>query len=331
MIFTFFIIFNLILILKFDLIKDNLKIYDYPDLKRKFHQEPMFIGGGIIVFLNYLLIIIYNLFSKNPNSIIDLNTNADIFSWVIGAILIFILGIYDDRKNLNGNIKFLLQSIIYILVIYLDKNLILNNLEFKSLPYNISLGNYSFIFTYLCFMIFSNAFNMLDGINLQTGIYTILIFLFICLRVGFSYDLILLIFSVCTYLYLNFKNKTFLGDGGTYLLSFIISLIFIKNYNVDKNFLCDEIFMIMILPGLELIRLFVLRAFKGKNPLSPDRNHIHHLIQHKFKKLNFVKISIITNITYFILCSLFLIYSNIIFIIFSIIFYIISINLLVKN
>ena len=329
--FILLILLNLFIIFKLDSIRNIIKIYDFPDSKRKFHSEPMFIGGGMIIFTNYLLIIIYNLLSEYPDAIINLNTYQSIFSWVFGSIFIFILGIYDDKKNLNGNIKFLLQSIIYISVIYFDKNLILNNLEFKSLPINISLGNYSFIFTYLCLMIFSNAFNMLDGINLQTGVYTILIFLFICLKIGFSYDLVLLILSILTYLYLNFKHKLFLGDSGTYLLSFIISLIFIKTYNSDKSFYCDEIFMIMILPGLELIRLFLFRALKGKNPLSPDRNHIHHLIQNKFKKFNFVKISILTNSIYFIFCSLFLIYSNIIFIILSIIFYIISINLLLKN
>ena len=34
----------------------------------------------------------------------------------------------------------------------------------------------------------------------------------------------------------------------------------------------------MIVPGLDLIRLFVIRIINKKNPLSSDRNHLHHLL-----------------------------------------------------
>ena len=136
-------------------------------------------------------------------------------------------------------------------------------------------------------MIFSNAFNMLDGINLQVGIYTVAVLILFLIKIGFSYDLIIIILSMLTYLFLNYKGKTFLGDSGTYFISYIISIIFIKSYNSDKLFLCDEIFMIMILPGLELIRLFLIRGIKKKNPLMPDRQHVHHLLQDKFAKFSF--------------------------------------------
>ena len=34
----------------------------------------------------------------------------------------------------------------------------------------------------------------------------------------------------------------------------------------------------MILPGLDLLRLTVMRILKGKNAFYGDRNHIHHLL-----------------------------------------------------
>ena len=34
----------------------------------------------------------------------------------------------------------------------------------------------------------------------------------------------------------------------------------------------------MAIPGLELMRLFLIRAYKNKNPFLPDRNHIHHYL-----------------------------------------------------
>ena len=35
---------------------------------------------------------------------------------------------------------------------------------------------------------------------------------------------------------------------------------------------------ILILPLFDTLRVFVVRIFKGKSPLHPDRSHIHHLL-----------------------------------------------------
>ena len=85
-------------------------------------------------------------------------------------------------------------------------------------------------------------------------------------------------------MFYNFSNKIFLGDSGTHILAFLISYILIKSYNFNLAFTVEEIFIILSFPGLDMFRLFVIRVFKGKNPFSPDRNHIHHLIQKKFNK-----------------------------------------------
>jgi UDP-N-acetylmuramyl pentapeptide phosphotransferase/UDP-N-acetylglucosamine-1-phosphate transferase len=63
----------------------------------------------------------------------------------------------------------------------------------------------------------------------------------------------------------------------------MISYIFIKLYNTNKLFLADEIFLIMSVPGYELLRLAIQRIFNKKHPFLPDNNHIHHLIGQKYK------------------------------------------------
>ena len=42
----------------------------------------------------------------------------------------------------------------------------------------------------------------------------------------------------------------------------------------------------MLIPGLDLIRLFILRILRKKNPLSSDRNHLHHILLNKFSFKN---------------------------------------------
>ena len=92
-----------------------------------------------------------------------------------------------------------------------------------------------------------------------------------------------MIINLIFFLILNFKNKAYLGDSGTLLAGFLISYIFVKNYNVNiyENFSADEIFLIMSIPGFELLRLALKRIIQKKHPFKADRFHIHHLLSNK--------------------------------------------------
>ena len=124
---------------------------------------------------------------------------------------------------------------------------------------------------------------MFDGINLQVGFYCVLIFsIFVLKGIFFNFSLIIII-SLIAFLYLNYKNKTYLGESGIQFLAFTISYIVIKSYNLNQNlFLVDEIFILMALPGLELFRLFLFRVAKGKHPFKADTDHLHHLLLRNF-------------------------------------------------
>ena len=63
----------------------------------------------------------------------------------------------------------------------------------------------------------------------------------------------------------------------------------------------------------------------------PDRQHVHHLLQDKFAKFSFLKISLLTNFTSFVFIIAFLIIPNLIIFAMSIIFYISTIKFLTKS
>ena len=98
-----------------------------------------------------------------------------------------------------------------------------------------------------------------------------------------NYFYLLSILLILFILFLNLMNKLFLGDGGIFLMGIIASISLILEHNVQKNILyVDEIFFLLLLPGIDLIRLTIIRVFKGKNAFFGDRNHIHHLLVNKF-------------------------------------------------
>tara|TARA_Y100000816_G_C25688561_1_gene364347 strand:- start:99 stop:482 length:384 start_codon:yes stop_codon:yes gene_type:complete len=77
-------------------------------------------------------------------------------------------------------------------------------------------------------------------------------------------------------------NKSFLGDSGSLLIAFIIGYFFIKLYNNKLITYTDEVVIYMLLPGVDLIRLFFKRILLKRNPLSSDRFHLHHLLLSKY-------------------------------------------------
>ena len=143
-----------------------------------------------------------------------------------------------------------------------DEGLLIKKLTFSFYNFEINLGIFSYFFTIICFLLFMNAFNMIDGINGQAATYSIFIFLvFIFKNINIIFYSLILI-PLIIFLIFNFKNKIFLGDNGTLPLGYFISYIFIDNYNEVKSFYCDEIFLIMMIPGFELLRLAIYRIIK---------------------------------------------------------------------
>ena len=104
----------------------------------------------------------------------------------------------------------------------------------------------------------------------------------------FSFDccnlLISLLISFFSFLYLNLKMKCFLGDSGSILLGFIFSYLIIRLYNQNVIYFADNIFLLMLIPGLDMFRLFAERLIFKKNPFKGDNSHIHHLFQKKYSK-----------------------------------------------
>ena len=117
----------------------------------------------------------------------------------------------------------------------------------------------------------------------------------------------------------NLNNMLFLGDSGVYLISIILSISLIYEHNIHKNIIyADEIFFLLLLPGLDLLRLTISRSLNKKNPLYGDRKHLHHLLIKKFSLvfsnifLLFMSILplvlfIFLDLNFFLVCFIFLV------------------------
>jgi len=313
------VLINLFFIFYFKNISQYINLFDKPDNKRKFHKGKIANIGGCLIFINLLFFFIYYLLNKNYFYSNNFNfSEKEFYIFFIFSFLFFVLGFLDDKFTISPNIKlFIFASIIYFLLIF-SNNILVKQINFSFLSFSLDISKISFVFTLISFLLFINAFNMFDGINLQSGIYSLFL-LAIFLIINFSVEIIyVLIFPLLTFIYLNYKNKCFLGDNGSLLISFIFSFLFIKSYNANYIIYADQIFLLMLIPGIDLFRLAITRILSHKHPFEADRNHFHHNILKKFRLNNTLLITfsiiIIPNILsltfggtlYFILFSAFL-------------------------
>ena len=90
-----------------------------------------------------------------------------------------------------------------------------------------------------------------------------------------------MIFTLFFVLLLNLKRNIFLGDSGSLFLGSFIGLILIHNYNnqlLVTNYPVENIFIILMVPGIDMLRVFGQRILKKENPFKPDRIHLHYLL-----------------------------------------------------
>ena len=104
----------------------------------------------------------------------------------------------------------------------------------------------------------------------------------------------------------NFKSKMFLGDAGSFVLSFYIcyQTVFIYNQGLATSNIIlnlESILLLFFIPGLDMIRLTFKRVKSKQSPFKADRNHLHHILISKFDLLKSLLIYMFLIIIPFIL------------------------------
>lgn len=271
---NFFIIF----LLK-DKIAKKLNLIDKPDNVLKIHKSSVPIIGGIILLLNSFFLLCFSL----------IENNSSYSKIILLSLSISLFGLIDDIKNIKPNTKIIILTFFLIFFFYIFPDMKIDTLKFVTFSSSqINIENkywLSLFFTVLCYLLLINAYNMcdgLDGIALFIG-FVWLSYFYLKIQ-EINYYVISIIITLILIYYFNIRSKIFLGDSGNYFISTFAGSILIKENNLFKNYNAEEIFIIFMLPGIDMLRLFIVRIYRKKNPFIGDRNHFHHLLINKFNK-----------------------------------------------
>jgi UDP-GlcNAc:undecaprenyl-phosphate/decaprenyl-phosphate GlcNAc-1-phosphate transferase len=259
----------------------KFKLIDRPG-KNKIHKKNIPVTGGLIIFLSLNLYIFFSYFiSYFGIKLLD-EITAIFFS---GAFFVFLIGIIDDIIPLTPQKKIIIITIFNILlfqnVSFFQTNvLIFDNVIISG---NINITSLSLIISVFGFLGYHYALVIIDGINGLFGAYIVALLMLVLIYFDLDYKLKNLIFyltlSLCFVTALNLKGSLFLGNSGSLMLGTIIPYLLIYLYNDREHSYSIFAFVsLIIIPVIDMVKLFFIRILNRKSPFQKDLKHFHHLL-----------------------------------------------------
>lgn len=273
------------------------RIFDLPDASRRVHTIPVPRLGGVS-FLPTLLIVfaftvgfLYRMkFMTTP---LQDNVLLIRVAYMLGSgLLLYVLGIVDDLADLNYKVKFLIQIAASALLV--SGGLWINNLYglfgVWRIPFYVGMP-----LTLFLMVLITNSINMIDGIDgLASGLSIITLGVLSVIfvyerRFIFAMTALTMLGVVAAFWLFNVfgsaekKTKLYMGDTGALTIGLvlcflIVSLCSFKGHNGDtrncKYYII--VFSSLMIPVLEVARLFFTRLHQHRSPFKADLNHIHH-------------------------------------------------------
>ncbi len=250
---------------------------DIPKDNRRMHKKPIPRLGGLAIIFGFTVAIIC-MGRGFPRSVI---------ATLIGAAIIAAMGVVDDCKDLNAKLKFVIQIIAALIVIYggdVKITVFTNPNILSNHPYMVLPEWLSVIGTVIWIVFITNAVNFIDGLDgLAAGVSAIMSvsLVFISVKAGEATIALIgmaLMGSCFGFLPFNFNPaKIFMGDTGSTFLGFMLATLSVQG--VFKSYAVISFAVPLLILGLPLFDAafaMIRRILTGKNPMSADRGHLHH-------------------------------------------------------
>jgi len=265
---------------------------------RDVHDRPTPRWGGLAMFFGVAVGIL--LATKLPlmSSVFDANRSA--LGVLSAAAILVVLGLIDDKWPLDAPIKLTVQ-------VFAAGVMALNGVVISWIPLGSTIvldPTVGVFITVLLVLVTVNAVNFVDGLDgLAAGVVGIAAFSFFL----YAYTLsvvegylratlptllsALVVGAVIGFLPHNFyPARIFMGDTGSMMLGLIlaaISIILIGQLDpaaIDSTAALPALLpvllpvFVIVIPLADLLLAIFRRTKAGKNPFTPDKKHLHHLL-----------------------------------------------------
>ena len=240
---------------------------------QNYHSDPTPRAGGIAIVLGMIFLLLSPLGLK----------------FMLPVILAFLSGIFEDFHNsLSPRRRLALQVTAALSAIWLTGSVVTYLGLGISMPYWMGI-----IFSTFAIVGMMNAVNIIDGFNgLASGIILLILLSFAIIsyqedNMEIFYIIAVTVGATFAFFLLNFpKGKIFLGDGGAYLLGFIVAVIGIFLAGKHESVSPWYILAIFIYPVWEVLFSIMRKLTIGHSPMQPDAYHLHMLVYRQITHSN---------------------------------------------
>jgi UDP-GlcNAc:undecaprenyl-phosphate GlcNAc-1-phosphate transferase len=258
---------------------------------RKIHTDDTPRLGGVGVFVATLVaMFVAFILARSGNGLPSaLGTSTDLASLILhflpvvgGMLVVFVLGLVDDFRNLRAVLKLALQLVAAAIVTIGPFRI--ESITIPFVWYQLELGVFSYPVTILWISAVTNAINFVDGVDgLAGGSAAIAALFFTIIAVSLGHNLtaflaIGLFGALVGFLIYNMpRAKIFMGDSGSYVIGFWLAmfpLLLSDNSGVSLDLI--PAITILLFPITDLTTSVLRRLLRGKHPFSADREHLHH-------------------------------------------------------
>jgi UDP-N-acetylmuramyl pentapeptide phosphotransferase/UDP-N-acetylglucosamine-1-phosphate transferase len=295
-------------VLKIAILKN---IVDNPDA-RKLQRNPVPVMGGVAVFFGIAI----GLCSSSA-----IFNSASTFMLISAMLIMLYVGTIDDIIDLSAGIRFLIEIIIIVWLMYASQSSI--NCFWGLWGRNTIPMWFGYALTVFAAVGIINAINLIDGVNgLSSGFCFMSSILFtIFYYCTGNYVMATLAISaagaiVPFFLHNVFGSKTrmFIGDGGTLVIGTMMSMFVMSILDrssgcallAAKGFgLIPFTLAVLSIPIFDTLRVMTTRILNKKSPFHPDKTHLHHMFielgfSHTGTTMSILTINFLIVITWFV-------------------------------
>ena len=254
---------------------DRLGLIDKPT-HRKRHEAPTPMVGGLAIFLGLAA-------SLSVATPLD-----NVFPFMVAAGCFVLLGVIDDRLEINGPLRSCLQAIIitgFLIATSVQVSDLGLGTEIPAHPGLMTLG---YFFTAVALLGLVNAFNLIDGLDgLSSGLAIIAL-----VGVGaaatlaghtqYAFSVVVMVAPVLVFWSANIgllgaKLKTFLGDAGATFLGFLVGVTLIQSSQAPVSII-EPVFVVwcVAIPVIDTLQVMYQRLKDRRSIFDSDRLHMHY-------------------------------------------------------
>jgi len=257
------------------------KWFDSVD-ERKIHTGKIPRIGGIGIFWTAQVSMIVFLYVANSEHLLKLILRTEYASLFAGCLIIHLVGLMDDFKNLKAHYKLIAQ--IAAAVVFVGAGNYFRSVYLPGFGVTFDLGMGGPLLTFLWIVGVTNAINLIDGIDGLSGSLSAMAALFLGLAAlskgNYSAAIIALsIFgALLGFLFFNFPPAhIFMGDSGSLYVGFLLAalpIVVFRFEHPEKALTYGA--TLVVIPIMDTLAA-IIRRRRRKQPFhSPDKQHVHH-------------------------------------------------------